>query len=625
MALQRKITYWMLVLLTINSIIGEGIFSTPSITTRIAGYGSIYSWFIGAIISILIALCFAELAAVYESAGGIYEYVRRSFGEFAGFLVGWTAWIVANIAIAMLMLSGLNYLSMFFPLGALAKLGIALAFILGLSYVSFKGIDISIKFLIGFSIITVIAILGALAAGIISFNAAGLANFVAIVPATSIFVAVFFVMETFFGWESVTFMSEEAKEPKKNIPKALLLGTVIVSVVSILIVFFMLTSIPISKAASSQSAVLEIAMAALDPKIFLVLFVLALVNIFGSIAMVVIATPRLVYAMARNKMLPDTFATLHPKNNTPYNAILLQVVITCFVVLSNSYLFLLKILLPLAIIMYSITILSVTKINEKVHRKIRYRVPFHKITPYVIVGLLFAALVMSASFNDILLGVVFVLLGIPLYIIASLGYNEALTKIVHGTTAWLVYRTYKSVISKNIIDHLLNFLSDVTIDRIVDLGCGVGVVTNKIAKSVITPSGKVYGIDYCKPEIEIAKSIAKRQNIKNVEFHQEDFYKLSKNKELSKKLRNLDAFVGIGVLGYIDRLEVILKEMYKRTRTGAKFYFVDYDYPGHLLDRPFIENDKEIIKTFAKAGFAAKVWRQKKPLITFVHIYGEKA
>jgi len=137
----------------------------------------------------------------------------------------------------------------------------------------------------------------------------------------------------------------------------------------------------------------------------------------------------------------------------------------------------------------------------------------------------------------------------------------------------------------DISEDMLNYLSDVTVERVIDLGCGVGIVTNEIAKKVIPSSGKIYGIDFSKKSLKIARKNAEKEDIKNVEYIYENFYSLGKNKKLNKKLKRIDAIVGVGVLGYIDRLEVILKEINKHLRKNGKIYFVDYDYPGHLLDK----------------------------------------
>ena len=114
--LKKSISFSVLILLAINAIIGTGIFFVPGIAAAIAGPASIISWIAVAVIAMLIAACFAELVGMFPKAGGVYEYTKQAFGEFGGFLVGWTSWLVANVTIAMLAIGCLAYLSAFFPI-----------------------------------------------------------------------------------------------------------------------------------------------------------------------------------------------------------------------------------------------------------------------------------------------------------------------------------------------------------------------------------------------------------------------------------------------------------------------------------------------------------------------------
>jgi len=626
MALKRKLTFGILLFLTINALIGTGIFFTPGIAASIAGVNSIFSWILAIIVSILIALVFAELSSIYPKAGGVYEYSKRAFGNEVGFFVGWISWVVSNIVIAMLVVGSLDYLKILFPISDTIKLVSAISFVVFFNYVSFRGIEISGKILLAFSLIT-LSVLCLI--GFSGSTAINLKNFsdISLTKSTvfPIVIAMFYAIETFFGWESISFLSEETKNPKKNIPKALFIGTLVISALVMFVIFVSLASVPAKELGSSSYPLLLVASKFFSEKVVRLISILVVLTIMGGAASWIITTPRLIYAMSRDRVLPESFSKVHKKYNTPYTAIILQACITILVIASGSYKFLLDVALPLAIVMYSIVILSVVKLRiEKPKLKRTFKVPFGKILPILLVALLMGALIISSTLHSIILGFILVLLGIPLYIIASLGYHEKIIKYFSDIFAEIHYWANRFMIEKDIVEHILNYLSDVTVERVLDLGCGVGVVTNRIAREVIPPNGKVYGVDFSKRALRIAKKIAESRDIKNVEFIHENFYNLSKNKKVNKKLRKLDAVVGVGVLGYIDRLEFILKEIRKRLRKGGKIYFVDYDYPGHFLDKPLIEDNEEIYNLFEKFGFKIRVWRQKKLFWTYVHIYGEK-
>ncbi|MDP6845838.1 MAG: amino acid permease, partial [Candidatus Nanoarchaeia archaeon] len=142
--LKKSISFSVLILLAINAIIGTGIFFVPGIAAAIAGPASIVSWVAVAIIAMFVAACFAELVGMFPKAGGVYEYTKQAFGEFGGFMVGWIAWIVANVTIAMLSIGCLEYLAVFIDMSHITKTIIALFIVALVNFVSFRGIDLSV-------------------------------------------------------------------------------------------------------------------------------------------------------------------------------------------------------------------------------------------------------------------------------------------------------------------------------------------------------------------------------------------------------------------------------------------------------------------------------------------------
>ena len=618
----------MLVFLTINALIGTGIFFATGLAAAVAGIDSIYSWILAIICSILIALVFAELASIYPKAGGVYEYTKRAFGKPMGFCVGWISWVISNIVIAMLVVGALDYISVIFPIQHATKILLAVGIVVLFNFISFRGIEISGKMLLGFSLITMSVLFVVIFSGSSTFDLSNFSgkSFGGIPLIAPIMIGMFYAIETFFGWESIAFLSEETKNPKKNIPKALMVGTIIVSIIVILVVIAALGSVSAEELGASNYSLLLVVSNFFDPQIVKVISFFTVLTITGSAASWIITTPRLIYAMSRDKVLPESFSMVHKKYRTPHYAIFLQTVITLLIIGSGSYKFLLDVALPLVIFMYSIVILSIVKLRKDFPKlKRTFKVPVPILVTSGLVMFLIGTVAISTTLQSIVLGIVLVILGVPLYIIASLGYHEKIIRKISDWFAEVSYMVNKSAIEKDISEHITNYLSDITVDKVLDLGCGVGVVTNKIAQEVISPDGKVYGIDFSKRQLKIAEKIARSKDIKNVEYIHKNFYKISKSKKLDAKLKNLDGVVGVGVLGYIDRLEFILGEIRNRLRKGGKIYFVDYDYPGHLLDKPLIEDNELIYKLFNKMGFKVKIWRQKGLLWTYVHIYGEKA
>jgi len=124
----------------------------------VAGPASLLSWVVAAIIALLFSFYFAELVSMYPKSGGVYEYVKNAFGSRASFVTGWTAWIIANITIAMLIVGSIMYI---LPDAApLLKIGLSIGIILVFNFINYRGMNWAGKLLVFFGVMTIISILG---------------------------------------------------------------------------------------------------------------------------------------------------------------------------------------------------------------------------------------------------------------------------------------------------------------------------------------------------------------------------------------------------------------------------------------------------------------------------------
>jgi len=231
--LEKVLSYRAILLITINSIMGTGIFFLPAVGAKHAGPASIFSWVIMALVSIYISMCFAELTSMYPKAGGVYEFCKNAYGRFTSFIIGWSTLIAGNITIAMLVVGAIQYL-LPYDLPHI-KIPIALFFVFLFNFIAYRGMKTSAVMLIAFSIITLTAIFGLVIPGIFHFNVSNFVPFF-VFPIPAIFVTVFFIAETFFGWETATFLAEETKDGEKIMPKALILATVLIGVIALIFV-----------------------------------------------------------------------------------------------------------------------------------------------------------------------------------------------------------------------------------------------------------------------------------------------------------------------------------------------------------------------------------------------------
>lgn len=430
--LKREIGFATLLFLAINAIIGTGIFFVPSIAAGIAGPASIISWIIVGVISIIIALCFAELSNSYPKCGGVYEYAKEAFGEETGFIVGWLGWLIANVTIAMLVVGSFSYLKELISISPTLQIVLALIFVIGMNLINIKGINMSIKTMLFFAGATILALWILISWGAYTIDLSQLSG-IFMWPSSKIFLAMVFILETFFGWETISYLSEETKDPKQNIPRALIFGTIAVVLFAIGIIIIVLGVLPWQTVAASEAPLTLAAANFMPPVVIKFVAILIFLNIMGGAAAWIITTPRLIFAMGRDGMLPKSLNKIHPKFGTPINAIILQTFLTSAILLSGSYLFLLKILLPLAILMYIFgAILPVVKLRLKYPKSKRdYKVPFGKILPILIAGILFL-LLFQLELDVIMMSILFIILGIPLLILMKFRHSETFPHLFYS-------------------------------------------------------------------------------------------------------------------------------------------------------------------------------------------------
>src|SRR3989344_5205501 len=108
--LKRAIGFWTILFLAITSIMGTGLFFGVSIAAGYSGNASLIAWVLLTLIAVYISMYFAELSAMYPSAGGIYEFSKHTYGRFFSFMMGWLAWVVGNLTTALVVVAAVDYL-----------------------------------------------------------------------------------------------------------------------------------------------------------------------------------------------------------------------------------------------------------------------------------------------------------------------------------------------------------------------------------------------------------------------------------------------------------------------------------------------------------------------------------
>ncbi len=348
-------------MIVVGGIIGAGIFLNPAIVAQRLPTPAwiLGAWIAGGVIALIGALCFAELGARRPAAGGGYVYLRDAFGPLPGFLYGWTLLLViATGAIAAVAVTFARYAADALHLGAAAVDPLAIAAILVLTAVNYVGVRPGATTQNVLTILKLVAlaalILSAFAAGALlggAHVAAGLpasatsarAAAPARPPAAGVGLIAAFgaalipVLFSYGGWQQANFVAEEIVEPRRNLPRALLLGVVIVVSVYVLANVAYLTTLGAPRLAASLAPASETMRATLGATGGTLIGWGIVASAFGFLNLVILVSPRVYQAMAGDGLFFRWAARLHPRYRTPAGALLFQAAWSIALLLSGTY------------------------------------------------------------------------------------------------------------------------------------------------------------------------------------------------------------------------------------------------------------------------------------------------
>ena len=350
--------------------------------------------------------------------------------------------------------------------------------------------------------------------------------------------------------------------------------------------------------------------------------------LIGSASGGIVTMPRLILALARDKLFIAQFSDIHPKYNTPYKAIIFQAIIS-LVVLSmafGKYRSLLSLLLPLGLIMYIATIFSVTILRYKEPRLHRaFKAPFGKAGSILLIifmiGLMAIWLMQDPSaFSVLRLGLSFILVGIPIYLLLVMYYDPDAIVKVNDALAYFTLFTERFILPKGIRKEVISLLGDIRNKVVLEFGCSVGTMTLHLAEKV-RPEGKVYATDLSRKDLVITKKrMVKRGHEHVIIIHDEH-----QVNRVHPDVPHVDAIISIGMMGYLQDVKKVLIEMRNLLPYGGKIVFVDYaDFFKVIPNVAWLSDDKIIEKIFREAGFSVFVTRKKGLFWNYVFVYGIK-
>ncbi len=338
-------------MLVVGGIIGAGIFLNPAIVAQRVGTGAatMATWGLGALIAIVGSFVFAELGARAPRAGGGYVYLRDAFGRFPAFLYGWALFLMISTgAIAAVAMTFANYAMAFAGIGSTWATPIAVTAIIALTLVNIVGvapgaITQNVATVLKLAAIVFLVVVAFIAPDAATQSVAAAAAPPLVVPSgalqwiLAVGAALVPVLFAFGGWQQTNFIAEELRDAKRDLPRALILGVLIVVAAYLLVNLSYLRALGVAGLAASHAPAAETVGAYLGNRGRAVIGAGIMISTFGFLNLVILVTPRVYQAMAADGVFFAQMAKVDPRTRTPIAALVGQAVWAIVLLFSGSY------------------------------------------------------------------------------------------------------------------------------------------------------------------------------------------------------------------------------------------------------------------------------------------------
>lgn len=344
MPLKRQLGLFDATILVVGNVVGAGIFTTSGLLAQELPHPWLFIiiWFIGGVLTLAGALTYAEMASALPYAGGDYQFLKAAYGHWAGFLLGWLCfWVIFPGSIAALSIALIKYIQVFLPTGGqiLEKI-MAISVIFLLSLINYRGIRLGATAQNLFTLGNLFILFSFIALGLIvgRGNWENLQPGTIYIPFSKLFgpgmIAVIF---TYSGWFASAYIGSEIKNPGKNLPLSLIIGTCIVTLFYTLINLTYLYATPISGLKNTINVAEKAAVALFDPRFAYLISMAIILAISASINATILTGARIYYAMAKDNTFLKCLGKAHPYYYTPYVAIITQAVLSIVFVILGSF------------------------------------------------------------------------------------------------------------------------------------------------------------------------------------------------------------------------------------------------------------------------------------------------
>jgi APA family basic amino acid/polyamine antiporter len=448
--LVRALGLFTATLLVAGIMIGSGVFKKiiPMAQTGLSETWILTAWVLAGIITMLGAFNLAGLSSMTEESGGVYEYLRLSFGKFFSFLFGWTDFAIIGTAsvaaLAFIFSQTINtlvplpnpfhqweHLSIGHFIYPFADSGIKLlsiAIIMLLTWVNYRGVQESGFLSNIFTAAKILGILILIALGLLYTPAAVQQPAILPTPEKTMatggaFVSAFFVIMlnvfwAYDGWVDIAAITGEIKNPKRNIPLAIITGISIATGLYLMVNFAYMHVVPLQRLAAvneNEIGAAVVAKTILGNMGSTLIAVLIMISVFGSLNGVLLSHTRIYFRMAQEKSFFSKVAQVHPRHRTPYIALLYTMVWSCILVVSGTFDMLTDMVVFATFLFYGL--LAAATIKMKRNGGIKVKVTGY---PYVQVFIILFSLTLLVNTvlsqpKQTFMGICLILSGLPLY------------------------------------------------------------------------------------------------------------------------------------------------------------------------------------------------------------------
>jgi len=430
--LQRHLGVRAMAALVVGEVIAIGIFLTPATMARSVGspLWLLVVWLLMGAMALSGALCYGALAARFPEAGGGYVYLREAYGPGVAFLYGWKCLLVMDPGITAVLAAALaSYVGYALGISGIGLKGVAVGSVLILAGVSMLGIRLGARVMQWLMILKIgaLALIAVLALALQAGNWSHFVPFIAQRPGSdplpgALAPAMIGGFFAFGGWWEITKLSGEAKDPARTMPRALALGVLAVTAIYILTSAVFLYLVPLERVTSGETFAAQAGEALFGPAGGQIFAAIVIVAVLGSLFALLMALPRVYYAMARDGVFFKAVAVVHPRFGTPVRAVAVQAAFASLLVVFGTFQQILSYFIFVTVGFLALTVAGLLVLRRR-DGAAAYRIPGYPVTPLLFLILVAVLLVLLAGHDPLqaTLGVGIVALGAPVYWLAFRG------------------------------------------------------------------------------------------------------------------------------------------------------------------------------------------------------------